>query len=73
MNTKDRKLKVALTGLYMGFAGLFGGFVLGTLAKLDANYTTLFSAFCGLVGVAVGSFMVGNSVEHYSRKDKPDA
>lgn len=73
MSPGNRKVYVAMTGLYMGFALAVGGFVLAALAKLTAEYTAVFSAFTGLVGIAIGSFAAANAVEHWSKKDKPDA
>lgn len=73
MSPGNRKVYVVMTGLYMGFALAVGGFVLAALAKLTAEYTAVFSAFTGLVGIAIGSFAAANAVEHWSKKDKPDA
>jgi len=53
----DRKLSVALVALVSGF-------VLALLQRLTADYAEV-------VSVVVGSFMVGNSVEHYSKSKTP--
>lgn len=68
-----RKYRIALLGLGMGAAMALGGFVLAARAKLTPEYVTLTSAIAGLVSVVVGAFSAGNAIEHYSRKEKPDA
>ena len=69
----SRKFTVVMAGLAMGFVLVIAGVALAVNALLSPDYVRLVEAFFGMVGVAIGAFMVSNGVEHYSKKGKANA
>lgn len=71
-NTGSRKYVITMLGLGAGFVLALTAFVLAARALLTSEYVKVIEAFAGMVAVALGSFAVGNAVEHYSKRGKDD-
>ena len=68
----DRKFVVALIGMAgMGLLCL-GAFILVLAGKVVTDYIKAIETFAGVVTMAVGSFMLGNAAEHWTKtRHKP--
>lgn len=71
-NTGSRKYVITMAGLGMGFILALTAFVLAARALLVSEYVKVIEAFAGMVAVGLGSFAIGNAVEHYSKKGKDE-